>query len=300
METKVNYAVVGLFVVILGAMLVVGGLWLVSGKRYGQVYEPYMVYTTESVSGLNVNAPVKYHGVSVGLVERIGLDRQDPQRVYLLLDLDRGTPVKTDTVASLRTQGLTGLAYVELSGGTAAAPMLRPKPGQPYPVIRSVPSVFATLEQSVRGLLAAVNVAVGDINTVLGPQNRQALKSSLHDLAIVAHALAQHTGDIDSSLSNGAQTLRNTARMSRELPQLVSRIGQAADQVNRMAVRVSNAAAATHGAARNLNQTLPEVGRALVNIQQLSDSLRRLSDELQRNPNALLLGAPRRPLGPGE
>ncbi|MDE2089916.1 MAG: MCE family protein, partial [Gammaproteobacteria bacterium] len=114
METKVNYAVVGLFVLVLGAALIGIVLWLSAGNFNRQAYVTYYAYMQESVSGLNVNAPVKYHGVDVGRVRRIMLDPHDPARVRLVLDVVRGTPVKTDTVAMLAAQGLTGIAYVEL------------------------------------------------------------------------------------------------------------------------------------------------------------------------------------------
>ena len=68
------------------------------------------------MAGLNVNAPVKYNGVDVGKVHDIRLDPADPMRVTLEFAIERGTPIKTDTEAVLTTQGLTGIAYVELSG----------------------------------------------------------------------------------------------------------------------------------------------------------------------------------------
>jgi phospholipid/cholesterol/gamma-HCH transport system substrate-binding protein len=81
-----------------------------------QKYELYLAVEEESVAGLNPSAPVKYSGVEIGKVRSITLDPQDPQRVDLLLAIAQGAPIKQDTVAVLKAQGLTGIAYVDLSG----------------------------------------------------------------------------------------------------------------------------------------------------------------------------------------
>jgi len=122
METKVNTALVGAFVLALGAALVAGVLWLAAGGGFQEKPTLYLALVGESVSGLNVNAPVKYRGVDVGRVRAIRLDPENPEQVRLLFAIDRGTPIKEDTEAVLKTQGLTGIAYVELDGGTLALP----------------------------------------------------------------------------------------------------------------------------------------------------------------------------------
>ncbi|MHB8426113.1 MAG: MlaD family protein, partial [Gammaproteobacteria bacterium] len=118
METKVNYVAVGIFVLLLGTALIGGVLWISSGTAYRAAYDTYLTYMNESVSGLSVSAPVRYRGVEVGRVRRIALAPNDPEQVELTLDIERGTPVSQDTVATLRTQGLTGIAFVDLSGGS--------------------------------------------------------------------------------------------------------------------------------------------------------------------------------------
>src|SRR5574341_1438561 len=116
MEPKVNYTLVGLFVVLFTAGLVSVVLWLGKGE-YRMAYDRYYAYMTESVSGLSVNSPVKYRGVEVGRVKEIILNPDNPEEVRLTLDIARGTPVKEDTLAALDIQGLTGLAIVNLAGG---------------------------------------------------------------------------------------------------------------------------------------------------------------------------------------
>ena len=88
-----NYAIVGAFVVALGAVLITGVLWLASGGALQKKYDLYLAIEEESVSGLNLNAPVKYNGVEVGKVRVIKLDPVNPEHVWLILAIERGTPI---------------------------------------------------------------------------------------------------------------------------------------------------------------------------------------------------------------
>jgi phospholipid/cholesterol/gamma-HCH transport system substrate-binding protein len=149
MEEKVNFTVVGVFVLVLSAALIGGVLWLSSGRSYGTSYEIYQTYMKESVAGLNMNAAVRYRGVEVGRVQKIALAPGNVEQVQLTLAIESGTPVKTDTVAILETQGLTGIAFVDLTGGSRDAPKLKAEPGAPYPVINTGPSLMVRLDESL-------------------------------------------------------------------------------------------------------------------------------------------------------
>ncbi|MBP8120458.1 MAG: MCE family protein, partial [Burkholderiales bacterium] len=96
-----NYAVVGAFVLALGAVLVAGILWIASGGAFQKKYDHYLAIMEESVSGLNLNAPVKYNGVEVGKVRSIALDPVKPQNVRLVFAIERGSPIKQNTLAVL-------------------------------------------------------------------------------------------------------------------------------------------------------------------------------------------------------
>ena len=308
METKVNYAVVGLFVLLLAAALIAGVLWLGAGASYGKAYDTYLSYMSESVSGLNLNAPVKYRGVDVGQVRRISLDPADSERVRLELAIERGTPIKTDTVAVLRSQGLTGLAYVELSGGSRNAPPLRAKAGEEYPVIGSGPSLLARLDTAVTHLLTNLNLASENVNALLDEDNRRAFKHTLADVEAVTQQLAVQRGTIDAGMKAGARTMENMARASEQLAQLLERIGRSADAVQKMAAETAqtNVVArrtleSVHGDAQRLaQQSLPELEAALAETRALAASMRRVAEQVERNPSVLLRGESPPPPGPGE
>lgn len=308
METKVNYAVVGLFVLLLSAALIGGILWLSAGQQYRATYDVYVAYMSESVSGLNLNAPVKYRGVDVGRVRDIGLDAANPERVRLELDIERGTPVKTDTVAVLKVQGLTGIAYVELTGGSRDAPALKAARKQPYPVIKTGPSLLARLDTALSDVVANLNRTSANVNAVLDEDNRNSLKRALADLATLSHTLAGRSGTIDSGVADAAKTLQNTAQASAELPRLLERIGRSADAVDKLAADIgrTNAAAAETlqgvrtDVRRFTSESLPELEKTLAEVRALTASAQRVAKELEQRPNALLYGKQPAPPGPGE
>ena len=89
MEEKLNFTLVGVFVLVLSAGLIGGVLWLSSGKSYRTQYDIYQTYTSDSVAGLNLNAPVRYRGVEVGRVRKIALAPGNVEQVQLTLAIKR-------------------------------------------------------------------------------------------------------------------------------------------------------------------------------------------------------------------
>lgn len=300
MESKVNFTIVGLFTLLLGAALAAILLWLGTDGGYRKTYDPYYVYMSESVSGLNLNAPVKYRGVEVGNVRSIALDPSNSERVRLLLKIEHGTPVKVDSVAVLRTQGLTGIAYVELSGGSSQSPLLKAGPTDEYPVIRAGPSLMTRLDTALTSLLASVNGIAGRVNAVMDEDNRRAFKHSLAQIDEVTRTFASRSKTIGAGIDHAAQTMEHSARASAELERLIERAGRSAEAVERMANEASRTAIQTGRVVSTAPETLQDL-RLLVNdLRDLSASLHRVSEQLERNPDQLLFGKPQPEPGPGE
>lgn len=303
-----NYALVGAFVLVLGAVLVAGVLWLASGGAFQKKHDFYQAVVDESVAGLNLNAPVKYNGVDVGKVRVIELDPGNPERVNLIFAIERGTPIKEDTVAVLKTQGLTGITYVELSGGSRDAPPLGVTSGSEYPQIPTKPSLSARLENVLTSVLTKLDSTSGNINEILSDENKAAFKSLLADIATVAHTIAARKDTIDAGLANAGRTLENTSSASAQLGPVVDRIGRSAEAIEKMGnevARTSASAGKTVNAIgadvkRFTSETMPELERLFGELSALTISLRRLTEQTERNPSSLLFGRRAVPEGPGE
>ncbi|HTP46647.1 MAG TPA: MlaD family protein [Casimicrobiaceae bacterium] len=308
MEAKVNFTVVGIFVLTLGAALIGGVLWLSSGKYFGQSYAIYRCYMTDSVAGLNLNAPVKYHGVDVGTVRAIALNPANTEEVQLTLAISRGTPVKEDTVAILQTQGLTGIAYVELTAGGKDSRLLTARPGEEYPVIKSGPSLLTRLETTVTALIANLTRTTESFNALLDEKNRREISATIADLATVSRTLAARSPSIDAGLANAARAMENTAKFTDDLPRLAQRIERSADRLDAMAdavARAGGSATQTLDSTRSdlqqfTTEGLPEVRELVAELRELTGTLRRVGSDLERNPSELVWGRQPGKRGPGE
>jgi len=304
----VNYAIVGAFVLVLGAVLIAGVLWLASGGAIRKSHDLYLAIEHESVAGLNLNAPVKYNGVDVGTVRRIRLEPGNPQRVNLLFAIERGTPIKEDTVAVLKTQGLTGIAYVELSGGTRDSPPLAATAGSEYPVIATKPSLSARLENVLSTVLAKLDSTSSSINAILSDENKAAFKSALADISAVTRTFAARRETLDAGIASAARTFENSARVTAQLGPVIDRMGRSADAIEKMA---NEAALTSASAGRTVDavgadvkrftaEALPELERMIGEMSGLATSLRRLSTKIEGSSGGLLLGRRQAPSGPGE
>lgn len=232
MENKFSYFIVGSFVLILSCVLVIWGAWLFSTGK-GKIYSSYIVYMNESVAGLNVNSPVKYNGVDVGYVAKISLDERDPQRVRLLLDIERGTPINAGTTATMMTQGLTGISYIGLKMLDVRLGPITIPPGEEYPVIKAAPSLLLRLDTSLTKLVRSLENVSRNISQILTPENSKAIAHTLSNLdRITTGVTNQDLEKVDIMLDNGAQS-------SEELTPMMTKLNDTATDIQQLTERLS-------------------------------------------------------------
>lgn len=301
MDSKVNYTVVGLFVLLLSVALIALVLWFGAGNYTRTVYDTFYAYMRESVSGLNVNAPVKYRGVEVGKVREIVLDPENTELVRLRLEIVRGSPIKSDTVAVLSVQGLTGIAFVDLTGGSRTSPLLKARPGKEYPVINTGPSLLSRVDMALTQALDNVNQLTADVHALLQPQNRESVRNILEHIDKLTAALASRDKALQVGVDHAVRTLENTAKVSADLPELVSSIKDAAKSLEVMANGLTQTFEhSQHDIEAFTQQTLPETTQMISNLRDLSTDLQRLTRELDRDPSVVLYGRRTAMPGPGE
>lgn len=264
MESRVNYLVVGAFVVVLTTILAIILVWLSTTQR--KVHHPYIVYMGEAASGLSEQAPVKFMGVDVGYVESIDLNPRNRQEVRLLLQIQEGTPIDQSTTATLMAQGVTGVTYVGLKASEAAAPPLTIQPGELYPVIPWRPSVLVQLDTTMREVTSSMKKIGDGIENLLNPDNQRAIRETLTHLDQVTGNLAKNSQAISATISNISEAF-NTGE-------------NVLDNFQRQAMP-------------QMTQILHKMDKTLQDTQQLVQSLK-------NNPSALIRGQAAGPKGPGE
>ena len=211
MNNKVNYTLIG-FMVFIGVAMILGfSYWLLKPTQERKTAK-YIIYFNESVLGLNIDAPVKYRGISVGKVTKLGINPSNSEQVEVLVTILRTTPVKVDTAAKLTAQGITGLSYINLSMGSHSSEVLTRVDGYDYPVIKSIPSFFENFEKSLGSVSSNLSSTLVQTEKLLNDDNQKQVALLLKRSASFMDRLEQLLDDktIDS-LHKSSQNLESVS-----------------------------------------------------------------------------------------
>lgn len=231
METNVNYTIVGIFVISLISATIMAVIWLSSGFGYTDT-TIYQINMKESISGLDVDSPVEYNGVSVGSVKNISLDHANPRLVILLLAIKSDTPITEGTIATLKARGITGITFVDLSDKGDDLTPLKALPGEEYPIIKTGPSLFLKLDAALSKLSENFQQVTKAIDSLLDKENQRAFKELLLNLKQASKdftPLLKSTTNAMNTLES--QTLPRTYQMLNNLDQLSRDLSQISAQV---------------------------------------------------------------------
>ncbi len=289
METKFNFTLVGLFVIVLGAGIILSTFWL-SSLSDTQKYKYYLLYIKESVSGLSVQSSVKFSGVDVGFVSSISLDEKDSQQVRILLAIQEDVPIDESTRATLMAQGITGLYYVGLKNTKRAAPRLTVEAGNVYPVIKSEPSLLVQLDSALREITDNFKSITVDFNKLLDDKNQRAISNTLQHLETISGTLAENSKEIDQTLKDTTVMMGNLKVASKKFPELVDTATNTLKSVQTASVDIQAVA----------SQLLPGAIKLMQELDNVSMSLGSVASDIEQNPAIILRGKAPRALGPGE
>lgn len=307
MESKTNYTIVGLTVLILTAGLLSAALWLSVGFNQ-KVYVFYTVYLRESVSGLSEDSPVKYNGVQVGFVKKIKLNKNDPRQVELTLSVEKGIPITTSTSATLISQGITGVTFIGLSAGSSDLTPIQKMPGEPYPVIPAKPSLFNQLDTILKEVSDNVGKVSEQAQRIFNEQNALYIRNTLANVDKFTSIMVANSRTIDNSLKSADVFLANMAKVSKDLPEMIKELKVGVNRFNSMAEDISLAGKSvtkTMDAGKTTvdkisQQTIPPAVLLLRRLNAISANLEKVSNEMRQNPSVVIRGTKPPKLGPGE
>lgn len=190
METNVRYTIVGAFVIVLVAAIVMSIIWMSAGFSVDD-YASYEVFMRESVNGLAVDAAVEFNGVNVGTVKSIEISQTDPRVVIVLLSVKKSTPVTLGTRATLNMKGLTGIGYLALIDKGDDPRRLKALPGQQYPVINTAPSLLVRFDTALTKLNDSLHQVSMSVQSLLDPQNLRSIKQILVNMQATTQFMPQ-------------------------------------------------------------------------------------------------------------
>ena len=287
MESKQNYFLVGVFVSIGTILLIVFGVWLASGRTQKDVH-PYFVFFSDSVTGLNAEAIVRYRGVEVGKVEHIKIDEEDTSRIRIRLQIAEGTPIKQNTVATLKFQGITGVSYVDLGGGTNDSPKLEPNDDKP-PTIQSSPSQLDKVVTQIPLVVDKISAMADRLSKLADEETLGHLRSTLENIDRVSGAFGSNSGNISKLIEQMAQATQNLAQAT----QTINKTVQDSKQDTRQALQ--DAGRAMREMAELLQRTnqfsdsgLKETQNLLIELKKTAREVQDLSRQFKDNPSAVI------------
>lgn len=315
MENKAHAMAAGIFVALLTALVLGIASWL---TRETGARDTYEISTRETVTGLQEQAPVRFRGVDVGKVRRIGFDPKVTGNVLVRLEVDRETPLTRDSFATLSFQGVTGLAFIQLSDHGRAAPKLVPNEDDP-PRIPLEPGLLSRLEEKGEVILDRVQEVSERVNTLLGDANQKRIADALENISQAAGSTNQLTRRLEATVSQRIDPALAQATVTmRGVQATVDRFRVTADQVSAAAAQFGQTAqrinapggplerigdgtdALAHAMETFTATTLPRINRATDETTSTVRTLRRAVNELTENPQMLIFGDGKPQPGPGE
>ncbi len=302
MENRAHALVAGLFMIALG-VAAGAAFWWMGHPR--EAVNRYILETSGNVTGLNVQAPVRYRGIRAGRVEDITTDEQDPHLILVTISLDRRFKLTRGTVAQMYTQGLTGLAYIQLEDDGSNPAELTSADDQ-LPRITLQPSLLDRLGSHAGDIVVQASEMALRLNQLLDDRNLRNLSRSLDNIATASEGL-KDLPQVVASLRE-ALSKENIARLSTTLARLEETSGEAVPLARDLRAMVQNLTAlsarldklAGNAGGELTGATLPRVNALVQDLTENSRQLSRVMEAIERNPQSLVFGRGTSTPGPGE
>lgn len=296
METRANYALIGLFTLAVVAAAFLFVFWFSRGAT-SEGRLSYDVSFTTSVSGLSRGSQVLFNGVRVGEVMRVDLDPKDPTKVVARISVNPRAPVKRNTGAQLEYQGLTGVAAIALTGGSADSPPLETSDANPA-VIQAERSEFQNIVATVQKLGGRLDVLLDKADKLLD-ENTGTITQTVKNIEIFSKSLADNSGGVKAFLSAMSDVGTSIGPLAKSIeervkaidPQRVKSIVANADDIsaklNRSADKIDSVLASLNGflGSNEGKGAMSDIGEAAKSIRKLADNLDARTRELAANLN---------------
>lgn len=259
METRANYLLVGLFVILFALGFLGFVIWLAK-VQIDTTFAYYDIVHRGSVTGLKEGSPVRFSGVRVGQAVTVRLDPQDPSQVRITIEVDRLTPVRSDTEASLEFEGLTGGRYILLHGGDPQAPILTADAGEKRPEIVARSSSLEQVLEGAPEVLESVNLLLARAIDLLNDENRAQAGRILENLALITTSVSEKRKEIEALIDDSADAMMHLRAASVAVEGLVEGLSEdrrrLVDQTERTLMSVEQLTANADAAVADVSQDM--------------------------------------------
>lgn len=299
MENRAHALAAGLFVIAFGLAAALALWWL--GGQKAEASSSYLIETRRDVTGLNVQAQVRYRGIRAGKVEGIEPDPRDRRLLLVRISLERKYPVTPKTVARMGHQGLTGLAYIQLEDDGTSDQLLEGKDGE-LPRIGMKPSLLETLSEKGGEIAAQLSEVAARVSALMNEKNAQNMSRTLENIAAGSEGFQQLPQIMAATREMLSET--NLKRMNSLLASLEKAAGEAAPLTAEVRELVKSMTALSKRldqvAGQTGAETAPRVNALLRDLDTSTRQLTRILELIDESPQALIFGRGAATPGPGE
>jgi phospholipid/cholesterol/gamma-HCH transport system substrate-binding protein len=276
MESRANYALVGLFTLAVLAAAFGFVYWFNAGGAGRR--ESIRVIFTGTVTGLGRGSSVLFNGLRVGEVTNIELQPDDPRRIYAVIQVGSTTPLREDTRARIEAQGLAGVVALQLIGGDPAAPMLKAKPGEPMPTIIAERSEIQDIIETVRNVAQRADTVLTSLDGLI-KQNAAPINNTVRNVETFSKALSDNADGLDKLMAgfgNIAETIQPLSQKLQSLSEELTGVVRSVDR-EKIAGIIENVDKFT-GA---LGGSSADVARVVKDAASISAKLDRAADQVE-------------------
>jgi phospholipid/cholesterol/gamma-HCH transport system substrate-binding protein len=304
MENRSHALTTGFFTITLLIAAILFGLWF-NRDRVERV--PYLIATTQSVPGLNLQAPVRYRGLEVGKVGDIAFDPKVAGQILVTLNINTDAPITKTTFATLGYQGVTGIAFIQLDDDQTGSPLLATNTDKPARIpLRQ--GLFDQLEKRGKEILTQTEEVTRRLNTLLSPENQKTMLAAFSDVSETAneyralpHKLQPTIDKLPALAEQTQKTLNSVTALANDVNKLTTGLQAPGGPIERITGTVERIGGSVDAVAGGLElDTLPQVNSLADDTRSSMRALRKTMNKINDRPQSLLFGAPGAPPGPGE
>ena len=304
MENRSHALTTGFFTITLLIAAILFGIWF-NRDRVERL--PYVIATTQSVPGLNPQAPVRYRGLEVGKVGGIAFNPKMAGQILVTLNINTDAPITKTTYATLGYQGVTGIAFIQLDDEQTGSPLLATSNEAPA-VIPLRQGFLDQVEKRGKEILSQTEEVTKRLNTLLSPENQKIMLAAFADVSETANKYRDLPAKLEPTiaklpaLANEVQkTLVSVNALATDVNRLTTGLQAPDGPIARVSGTVDRIGLSVESVAGGLElDTLPQVNSLADDTRSSMRALRKTMNKINDRPQSLIFGAPATPPGPGE
>ncbi|MHA1536521.1 MAG: MlaD family protein [Alphaproteobacteria bacterium] len=300
METRASYLLVGGFVMIVIVAMVGFILWIAK-EQIDKKPATYQTYFTTTVTGLQVGSVVRYRGILVGEVTNIRISLNNAQEVEVTFEVKRDTPISRFSTAVLETQGITGVAFIQIKHDQKAfiawraivtnkairpgLPVVDVSRGAKYPTLESDSSGFDKILSDLPKMLASIRELADAAKKLFDQDNIESIKITLANLAKLSKDVSKSGEKID-------RLVANLEKAAVQIPPAIVEARTGIRNFSAMSANLDKMIKENRRPLRDFAATgLYELSQFITEARELVRNLNRVSKRIEDDPSRFLFGS---------